>query len=116
DLERLHRGRRLETEALLERHPDPLDRGAAVGEHRLLGEACEGLRYLQGSFEVLVGGHDLGEQADLQGLLCWYEPAGEDDVQGAAEAYQSRQPLGAAVDKRHAEAPLREAERRPLGR
>ena len=39
DLARLRAALGLELQALLERHPDPVDRRVAVGQHRLLGEA-----------------------------------------------------------------------------
>ena len=99
----------------VERHADALDRGAAVGEHRLLGEGGQRLGHLERALEVAPGGHDLGQQAHRQRLLGWHHAAGEDQVERAAEADDARQPLGAAVDQRHAPAALGEAERGALG-
>src|SRR5581483_245100 len=56
---------------------------------------------------------DLGHEADPKRLLCLDDPAGEDQVETAAEADDPRQSLRAAVDQRHAPASLGEPEARP---
>ena len=53
---------------------------------------------------------DLGDQPEALGLLDVDHPAGDHEVERAPAADDARQPLGAAVDQRHAEAPLGEAE------
>ena len=108
-------GLRLQREPVGERQAEALERGAAVGEHRLLREAREALGHLQRALEVLAGGHDLGHQAHRQRLVGVDDPAGEDQVQRAAHPDDARQALRAAVDERHAPAALGEAERRALG-
>ena len=94
-------------QSLLEGQADPLDRRAAVGEHRVLREARQRLGDLERALHVAPGGHDLGQQPHAERLLRVDDPPGEDQVERAAEPDDPRQPLGAAVDQRHAQAALR---------
>src|SRR3954447_22833145 len=116
DLERLEPRLRLARQPLLEAHADPVDRRAAVGEHRLLGKRGECLRILERAVEVLALSHDLREEADRQRLVGGHHAAREDDVERAAEPDDARQALRAAGDPRDAPAPLGEAEGRSLSR
>ncbi len=109
-LEHLGPGLRLQRERVGERHAEALDRGAAVGEHRALGEAREPLGQRERALEVRAGGDHLGEQAHRERLAGVDDAPGEDQVERAAEADDARQPLRAAVDQRHAPAPLGVAE------
>src|SRR2546421_5938328 len=84
-------------EALVQGHAEALDRRAPVGQHRHLWEGGERLRVLEGAVEVSAGGHDLGDEPDLERLLRGHHAAGEDDVQSAAQADDARQPLRAAI-------------------
>ena len=61
------------------------------------------------------GGDDLGDHAPVERLAGLDHPPGEDHLQRPAHADDPRQPLGAAVDQRHAEAPLGEPEPARLG-
>src|SRR4051812_7312140 len=63
---------------------------------------------------MLPGRDDLREQPDRQRLVCRDQPPGEDQVERPPQADDARQSLSAAVDKRDAEAPLREPERGSL--
>ena len=55
-LEHVWTGAGLQRETLGERHPEAVDRGGAVGEHRALREAGEILGQLQRALEVAAGG------------------------------------------------------------
>ena len=80
------------------------------------GKRGEALGERQRPLEVGAGGDDLGEQADRERLLRIDDASGEDQVECPAETDDARQPLRAAVDQRHAPAPLGIAEPRALGR
>ena len=102
----------LEREPLLERHAGTLDRGAAIGEHRLLREGGDLLGELERALEVAAGSDDLVDEPDPLGLLRVDGPAGEDQLQRPPHADDQRQPLGPAVDQRHSPAALEQAEGR----
>ena len=104
------------SKALPQRQAGALDRGAPVGEHRLLGKPGQLLGQLQRPFDVAARRDDLVRQADPQGLLGLHGPAGEGQLQRAAHPHDPPQALRAAVDQRHSPAPLEQAERRVLGR
>src|ERR1700691_3506075 len=63
-LEDVGPGAGLQGEGVGERHAEPVDRGAAVGEHRALREAREVLRELECPLEVPAGGDELVDEAD----------------------------------------------------
>src|SRR6185295_13873960 len=74
-------GLRLERQCFVERQAEALDRGAAVGEHRLLREGGKALGDLQGPLEVAALLDDLGEHPDVQRLARADHPPGEDQVE-----------------------------------
>ncbi len=106
---------RLQREPLGERHPKPLDRRAAIGEHRALWETREPLGQLQGPLQMPTVGNDLGQQAHPQGLLCVDDAPGEDQIERAPEAEDPRRALRAAVDQRDSPAPLGKPQARAGG-
>ena len=61
---------------------------------------------------MAAGLDDLVQETHSERFLGGDHATGQDHVEGPAEADDSRQPLRAAVDQGHAEAPLREAEGR----
>ena len=65
---------------------------------------------------MLTARHDFVYEPDPQRLLRFDRAAGEDQLESAAHPDQSWESLGAAVDQRHAPAPLEEAEGGALGR
>ena len=115
DVEHLAAEPVLERDPLGERQAEALDRGAAVGQHRLLREGGDPLGQLEGALEVLAGLDHLVDEADPVGLLGLDRAAGEDQLQRPAHADHAGQALGAAVDQRHAPAALEEAEGRLRG-
>src|SRR4051794_12185698 len=82
--ERLRPGLGLDGEARLERQAEAVDRRLAVGKHRLLREGGERLGVLERA--VQRAAVQLGQQADRLRLARVDHPAGEDDVERAAEA------------------------------
>src|SRR4051812_24367030 len=107
---------RLALQALLERHADALDRGEAVGQHRLLRKGRQALGQLERPLDVPPRRDKLRDEAHSERLVDRHHPPREDDVERAPEAHDPRQPLSAAVDQRHAPAPLGEAEYGTFGR
>src|SRR5436190_9268122 len=105
----------LQRQSLVERQPEALDRGAAVGEHRLLWEGGEALGDLQRALEVAAVLDHLGDDAPVERLGGVDDAAAEDQVEAAAKPDDARQPLGPAVDERDAPAPFGESELRALG-
>ncbi len=95
---------------VLERHPEALERRAAVGEHRRLREPGEALGELERAVEVGARGDELVDEPPAVRLAGVDDPAGEDHLERPAHADDPRQPLGAAVDQRHAEPALGEPE------
>jgi hypothetical protein len=110
ELKRLAAQPVLQPQPLGEAHADPLDRGAPIGEHRLLGKAGQQLGQRQRPLEVLPRRGHRGDQPDPLGLLGVDGAAGEDQVERPPEPDDPRQPLRPAVDQRHPPAALEEAE------
>src|SRR4051794_13406359 len=109
-------GLRLQLQRVVQRQAEALDRRAAVGEHRLLREAGEGLGDLERALEMAAVADDFGDDAPVECLGRVDDAPAEDQVEPAAEADDARQALRAAVDQGHAPAALGEAELRILGR
>src|SRR3954452_14917262 len=105
----------LQGQRLVERKPEALERGAAIGEHRLLREGRQALGDLQRAFEVAALGYDLGEDPPVARLAGVDDAAAEDQIQRAAHADDARKALGSAVDQRDAPAALGECALRALG-
>ena len=82
-----------------------------VGQHRVLREARQRLGHLERAVEVLPVRHDLVHEPHGVGLVGLHDAAAQDQVERPAEPDDARQPLGAAVDQRHAPAALGEAQR-----
>src|SRR3954466_2379849 len=82
---------RLECQPLVERQALSGQRGAAVGEHRRLGEGGERLGVLQRAVERAYV--QLGDQPHPEGLARIHDPPGEDHVECAPEPDDARQPL-----------------------
>ena len=100
----------LDPHALVEGTADAVDGAAPVGEQGRLGKGGEALAECHRLIQVLAGWHDLGDETDPLGFVGIHDPSGEDEVQGAAQADDSGQPLGSTVDEGHTPAPLEKAE------
>src|SRR6185295_5411924 len=87
----------LKRDAVGEGHAEAFYGGAAVGEHRLLAEGRDPLGQLQRPLQVAAGRDDLVDEADPVSLLGADRSAGEDQLQGAAQADDAGQPLRPAV-------------------
>src|SRR5690606_28251506 len=83
---------------------------------RLLREARERLGDLERALEVAAGWDDLGHEPERERLARVDDPPAEDEVERPPQADDAGEALGAAVDERHAEAALGEAEAGVLGR
>ena len=105
-LKDLRTGGGLEGKTLRQRHPETLDCGAAIGEHRRLREAGEALRELECAIEMGARRDHLGQQPHRERLARVDHPPREDQIQCTPESDHARQALGAAVDQRHTPAPL----------
>ena len=100
----------------LEGHPDAVDRGVAVGQHRHLRELRQSLGVFEGALQVAVGRRDLVDQSHRVSLVDVDDPAAQDHVECPAQPDDARQALGPAVHQRHAPAALGEAQLGALGR
>ena len=105
----------LPLQALLEWESQALERGAAVGQHRLLWEGGEALGHLERAVQVLARRDDLVQQTHRQRLLGVDDPAAQNHVHRTAHADDPRQTLRPTVDQRHAPSPLRKPELGGLG-
>ena len=103
-------------ERLLDAEAEPLVDAAAVVHHRAPRERRRSARRGPPRLECRARGDDAVDEADALGLGRVELAAGEDEVERAAEADDARQPVGAAVDERHAPPPLEAAEARGLAR
>src|SRR6266542_979073 len=85
-------------------HAEPVaaDGGAAIGTHADLGEACDLMSQLLRFLARAALGREIFTQADLQALVRGYFSPGQNNLQRAALADDSRQTHGPAVDQRHA--------------
>ena len=105
----------LAAHALLVALAEPLARGGAVGEHGVLGDRRARLGVLERALEMPPASDDLCDEPDPVCLLGLDDAPGQDHVQRPAEANDARQALSAAVDERHAEAALCEAQLGVIG-
>src|SRR5262245_30108377 len=97
-------------------HAEPmaLDRGASIGAHANLWEACDLPRQLLRLRAGASLGSDVFAQADIQALLRRHLAPRQNDLQRATLADDSRQPHGSPVDQRHTPTAAIDAEVRAL--
>src|SRR5262245_48071453 len=93
-------------------HAKPMtsDGGAPVGPHTDLRKACDFARQFLGFGARAALGRDILAQADAQAFFRRHLAPGENDLEGAPLANDTRQPDGASVDQRHAPATTIDAE------